>query len=337
MDDWGADTEPEGRETGGQTEHLPFEFTAFYADLGFELDGVLRPPQFAKAAVSQRLPTDVVAQTRQMKIRGVSKTCVQLRQVQLGQQTLALTWERQRPQLSRCGRGFRFRVEPWLFHGITALVVRHLRRSGTLTEAELGRELRRWGVSARQRMQFRPGTHPQLFAEFPRGVWRLTPWTRLDVPFTGVGTAYVTDATRFWLEYRYVPTTQEEWHPEVRERVRVMLDALDVPPYFVEHRAGGFVQVTPYGRKTYRLDVDRLPEGRYFTLTSAQGDQTFSVEGRAFLLDTGQGVSNITPWTTLRLRNALLMAEDDVGICWHPAGLAFKASVRKCLLEVMRI
>lgn len=112
--------------------------------------------------------------------------------------------------------------------------------------------------------------------------------------------------------------------------------ALALPPYFVPHHAGTFQQVTVRDRQSYRLNPDQMLEGPYFILLSGGMEVTYSVEGRAFLADTASTVNVVTPFLTMRIKEALLLPEGDERITWLSTGRVFRAAFLACGMTVQQ-
>lgn len=174
------------------------------------------------------------------------------------------------------------------------------------------------------------------------GQWTLTTWVRLGVPvqsthLRGWGSGregYVQEVARFWIDRGVVPTMEQEWDADVRALVVSTLATPAPPAYFIPCRTGPFQQVTGRGRQDYRLDPDRMPEGPYFSLRTGGVEVTYSIDGRAFLADTSQSVSIVTPFLTMRVKEALLLPTGDERVTWLSTGQAFKRVVEACGLVV---
>lgn len=229
--------------------------------------------------------------------------------------------------------------EAWRERGVLARLVRHALRCGQVTDQTLQALRSRWHWREALRGGLR--TYPLVFVDAGEGDYRLTPWVRWDVKFrpdyawSSQRGFYEREATRFWVQQGRVPSAREEWHVGVRQQVAEALRLQAVPPYFAESHQGSFVQHTPLGRRTFRLVVDLLPEGKYFTLLGDHGDVTYSVDGRAFLMEDPQGVSVVTAMATLRLREALLWPPDQAGLVWHQVGVTFRRSCQAAQIKAL--
>ncbi|GGB76545.1 hypothetical protein [Deinococcus soli (ex Cha et al. 2016)] len=231
-------------------------------------------------------------------------------------------------------REYAVTLHPWTARGVFARVVRLLRARGWATLTTLQADLHRWG--GEEATAFLPHlAHSTLaFVEWQPGSWTLTPWLRLGVPFSPTPTTlpgqtfYERAAAEFWITRRHVPTPHEEWHPGVRQVVQEVLSIGAVPICFEEHPYGEFQQVTLQGTRRLRLIVDRLPEGLHFTRLTDDGDETYSVTGRAFVMDGAAGVRVMTDWAGRRWQEALLHPDDEPGFIWHPVGLHLRKVCR---------
>jgi len=259
----------------------------------------------------------------------------------LAQQTLRLHAERRQMRVAFYTGRLRVHAQPWKASGVVCFLVRHLRRSGMLEEAELCAVYHQWRA---------PGTrlafpdlrrYPEVFVQTPAGPWTLTTWVRLGTSY-GVPTGtrgwspeeYVQEAARFWVSRGHVPTEAQEWNVAVRALVAATLKTPPLPPYFVPSTAGAFQRFTVRGREVYRLDLDHMPEGPYFTLRAGGVAVTYSVEGRAFLADTAGSVSVVSSFLTRRILEALWRPKGDPSITWLSAGVALRETLRRGGLSV---
>lgn len=181
-----------------------------------------------------------------------------------------------------------------------------------ISEAQFWRFAKRWDVQPEKALSTVRGT-PSIFVSPMKGWWTLTPWVRLNVVFqplnSGLGTGphsfYEVNALQFWLLHRHTPSPEEEWHPGVRETAKAYLNIPPLPRYFFEKPSGHFIQDLPSGKRRLGLKLDYLPEGKYFSVPSPQGQITYSVEGRAFLVDGPFGTNVINAFATLRMHELL--------------------------------
>ncbi|GHF58689.1 hypothetical protein HNQ07_004076 [Deinococcus metalli] len=318
MDDWsvgGGEEAPDGREL----------FTAFYSTATVDLTARERTLHFTEARTVHPGPFHVLSTVRFTQLQELTSARQHLQEIRRHRTQLAVVRARQRLHLSARTRHYSFRREGWRVPGVVKLVIRLLRRYDALTHDDLEALQLRWGIQRDAAAGLDLRRYPLLFVEARAQTWRLTPWVERDVTFRVPSVEYAVAATQFWVMQRHHPTPQEEWNDWVRDRVALLLHQADVPPFLVESPWADVQRETALGRKWYRIDVERLPEGQYFTLVSAHGNLTYSVEGRAFLMEGVHQVSVVTPWATSRLKEALLMGE--TGIVWHAAGLAFRKAL----------
>lgn len=216
--------------------------------------------------------------------------------------------------------------------GVLARVVRILGRRGWATLETLRADLEQWGGEEATRFLPDLNHYWLAFVEWQPGAWTLTPWVRLGVPFTPTLTTlpghtfYERAAAEFWIKRAHVPGPDEEWHPSVRQVVNHQLTP--VPDCFETDIHGEFQQLASLGVRRLRLNVDRMPEDLYFTRLSPQGDETYSVTGRAFLVDGPYGVRVVTEWASQRWREALSHPDGQPGLIWHPVGLRLKKAIQ---------
>lgn len=308
-----------------------FEFTAHTRSATFSFTRFERRRTITGFEAAERQPaTDLVT----LRLHLTPPT--------LERQTLRLHAERRQMRVALHTGRLHVRPHPWTATGVVRFLVRHLRRSRVLEEAELRALYHRWRAPG-TRLDFPDlRRHPEVFVQTPAGPWTLTPWVRLGTPYSvlpsGTGSWnrewYVQEAARFWLSRGHVPTGAQEWDAAVRALVAATLRTPPLPPYFVPSPAGAFQRFTVRGREVYRLDLDLMPEGPYFTLRAGGVAVTYSVEGRAFLADTAEGVSVVSPFLTRRILEALWRPKGDPGITWLSAGLAFRAALQRGGLSV---
>ncbi|MBZ9752809.1 hypothetical protein K7W42_18370 [Deinococcus sp. HMF7604] len=222
----------------------------------------------------------------------------------------------------------------WSAHGVFARLVRLLRQRGWATVEVMQADLHRWGGEEATRFFPNLAHHPLTFVQWQPDAWTVTPWVRLEVPFTPSlthlpgATVYERAAAEFWIHHQHIPEPEEEWHSGVRQVVQEVLSTGAVPICFEEHSRGEFQQTTLAGVRRLRLIVERLPDGLHFTRVSALGEETYSVTGRAFVMDGVAGVQVVTAWASRRWQEALRHPDDQPGFIWHPVGLQLRNECR---------
>ncbi|MFC4424817.1 hypothetical protein [Deinococcus navajonensis] len=256
-----------------------------------------------------------------------------------GRSSMRLQLEHQHLRVAVQAPGqLQFTQEPWTTYDTLRFLARQLRRYLLLSEADLQAMYHRW-VPAEQGGRFPDlRLYPDLFVPDASGQWTLTTWARLGKKFSheGVGSwgwsrrLYVREAARFWLTQQHlVPAPDQEWDPAVRELVAQTLAAPKMPAYLEPCKVGPFVRQTASGIQEYRLDLDAMPEGTYFTMWMNGMFVTFSVNGRAFWADSPSGIALATPFFTMRMKEALTWPEGDAGVVWHETGLEVKGVLRR--------
>ncbi|MPY68066.1 hypothetical protein F8S09_15525 [Deinococcus sp. SDU3-2] len=307
------------------------EFTVFTRSATFSLTGFERQRRITGFEAAACQPVGVLVAQR-----------LHLTPPVVAQQTLRFQAERQQMRVAFHDGRLRIHAHPWTTPGMVRFLVRSLRRYGVLEEAELRTLYHQWRAPGTRLDFLDLHRYPEVFVQTPAGPWTLTTWVRLGTPYgvlprdTGGWSRewYVHEAARFWLARGRTPTEAQEWDADVRALVAATLATPPLPRYFVPSSAGPFSRVTVRGREAYRLDLDHLPEGPYFTLRAGGVAVTYSVEGRAFLADTAGSVSVVTPFLTRRLLEALWLPAQDPSITWLSAGVAFKEALRRGGLSV---
>lgn len=286
------------------TKDSTFIFSAHYSEGLYKVTAFHRPLSYLKMSAHQR------------QVRTFEGTCRrrQISSVWYSRQRLTVAIQGSQLVLYRVDRAFDiFSVEKTPTQ-LCALLARLYRQHEPepVSEAQVWHFAKRWGIHPEKAIAVVRGT-PSVFVSPAKGHWYLTPWVRLNVAFqpqySGLGTGpnsfYETNALQFWLLHNYAPSPEEEWNAAVIEAVTAYLSIPTLPRYFFEQARGQFLQDLPSGKRRLGLKMDDLPEGRYFSVPSPQGPVTYSVEGRAFLMDGPYGVSVINAFATLRMRELL--------------------------------
>ncbi|PIG95914.1 hypothetical protein [Deinococcus sp. UR1] len=215
----------------------------------------------------------------------------------------------------------------WTVDGLTRSLVRALRRHGWASTAQLERHAYVLSPPVQSLKDFLE-YHWPVFVQYAPDAWTLTPWVRLDVPFTPTSGSYGRDATRFWIECGHIPAPHEEWHPAVRAAVTDHLNLAPLPPYFQPVRVGWFQQDRSSGGQPLALNINALPEGLYWTREGV----TFSISGRALFREDARGPVVVTGLLERYFREALLFPDT---MTWHPTGAAFLAACRASQITVI--
>lgn len=298
MSDWDTSS---GRELPEQSD---FIFTAHYRERAYKVSARHRPLFSLKisAHLRQTKTFECVCLSRRIPV------------VRSAFRQLTLSVQQPQLELSRVDRAFDMSRVALSHVQLCNLLARFCRQyeSEPVSEAQLWHFAERWGVHPEQALSAVRGTQG-VFVSPSKARWTLTPWVRLNVAFqplySGLGTGphsfYEVNALQFWLLHRHMPSGEEEWHPGVRETVKAYLSIPPLPRYFFEKQSGQFVQDLPSGKRQLGLKLDDLPEGRYFSTPSPQGQVTYSVEGRAFLVDGPFGTNVINAFASLRMRELL--------------------------------
>ena len=274
----------------------PFAFTAWFQEEGQHLTMHRRRRrrlELTRHAQEQELWLGLLARTVEVTAHS--------REVNLEahRQTYALLAAQQEWSLSRYERADF--TQRWL--------IQQLKKRVLMSSQEVRDLAERWGLGAGNAV-LTLTRYPSLFVSLPAEHWGLPPWIRFDMPFTPRHTStrslvlYEEDAVRFWLEYQHVPDEHEEWSEIVRTRVSAFIHLAPTPPYFAERRFGAFVQDAVIERRL-GLVLDQLPQGRYFKVDTPHGQHVYSVNGRALLMDTPQGVRVVDTHLTLRFKEFL--------------------------------
>lgn len=219
--------------------------------------------------------------------------------------------------------------QAWHTVGLLTNLTGHLRRCGQARTAHLERLAFVLGPPSQPLTAFLKH-HWSVFVPCGPDTWTLTPWVRLDVPFTPVFGPYELEAARFWVTHGYQPSEQEEWNEAVRAHVAHHLTTAPLPQYFRSDPYGGFQRADVGRWRRVSLVIDALPEGVYWT----RGDVTFSITGRALIRETAKGLVVVTGLLERRFREVLLNPE---AVTMHPAGAAFVAACRAARVEALPI
>lgn len=309
-----------------------FVFTAHVTPPGFAFTGHRHRLTYGLHLTAREVQVDAVTMAR--RTLTMTRQQYRLYSLTVSQGGWGLVWHY---------RDYVLMSQPWTPEGVLARLIRLLRRYGWANEAALRDEIQRWGGKEAGKWFPQLAYHSLIFTEWQPGAWTLTPWIRLGLSFTPIydalpgQTFYERAAAQFWMQQRRVPSAEEEWHPGVRQVVQHLLTTSPLPDCFEAHPYGEFQQVTSMGVQRLRLNVDRMPEGLHFTRLRDQGDETYSVDGRAFLVEGPHGIQVVTNWAGQRWREALLHPDDEPGLIWHQVGLRLKRACQAARLVPVRI
>lgn len=297
-----------------------FNFTAYHTSFTFDFTRFERVSTFDRCEMAR----------------------LHLRAVQVDAPVIRLLLQQPRLQMTVHRPHLVLTASPWTTRGTVRFLIRQLQRYQLLAEGEMRLLHSRWRFRGNASALPDLRRFPEVFVPDGSGKWMLTTWVRLGLPFHPIASGtwgwtregYVQEAARFWLQRGHAPTAEQEWDPAVRALVADALTTLPVPDYFIPCKSGPFRQVTFRGSQDYRLNPDAMPEGLYFTLSTAGVTVTYSVNGRAFLADTAQGVNVVTPFLTLRIKEALSLPLGDERVVWLSTGQAFRQMFERCKMTV---
>lgn len=285
-------------------EQSDFRFQAHYKETNYKVSAQHRPISSIKLSANLRQTGTFICSCLERRIPVA----------RFSRRPLTLTVQQPQLSLSRVDRTFDMSRVALSQAQLSSLLVRLCRQHAPepVSEAQLWHFAERWGVHPEKALSTVRGTSATFVSPI-KGRWTLTPWVRFDMVFqplySGLGTGphsfYEVNALQFWLLHRHVPSPEEEWHPGIREMVKAYLNIPPLPRYFFEKPDGQFSQDLPSGTRRLGLKLEDLPEGRYFSGPSSQGQVTYSVEGRAFVVDGPFGTNVINAFVTLRMHELL--------------------------------
>lgn len=180
--------------------------------------------------------------------------------------------ERQQVSVALHRPTYGHRFERLTSAGLERVLVRHLRRTGTLTVglADIVAILYGYGqvVTFTQVPVFLAAATPIRFGPCSAHRWTLLPWERLQVPWTetvrgvmGVP-EYVQLATRFWAAHGYVPGPDEEPSARVRALVSRTIGRVPGLPWLMLADDGPIELDVNGSRRRCRVNVQGLLEGK---------------------------------------------------------------------------